>query len=186
MVRQGKLTGKRLQESRLWQDIRDKLANGDDIPTLARWIREQGVCEDIKTTSLIRQLYRVRDSLPPAEIVGAQSSVHLRDARDRVERGINVLEEMVGLIRIQKRRILIDNKLEEMGGKTFPTLTRDIVAQGQLLVDYKNMLSEIGMFHAQGVDVIEGEIVSSTFSSLSDDDMVMLLRLEESLGQQRV
>lgn len=147
--------------SKHYEAIRERLCQGVPIPEIARWIHDE--LQDfrhVKKDSLIRKLYRFKQTIPLEEqtltpkavalAINSQKAALAKEKEEYVD-NLNELEEMERLFRLQMKRVMIDHAHEEKIGKLFGStdntmrLALDILAKrASLKIDMVNHERKLG------------------------------------------
>ena len=117
------------------EDINLRINSGDTMPNIAKWMQnELKIYTDVGYKSLVVILSKYRnDYLPPMEI--AQNAVLTKhsEAIERVQKGLDEIEEIEWLYQLQKDRIEIGTKFEKKLGFLNKNLNVDVALALQIL-----------------------------------------------------
>jgi hypothetical protein len=144
---------------------------------LSRFIQEdRKEYLDVTPQGLAQQLADFRKTVPAAHLVQKRFPEVFDQAKERVEAGLNELEELEDLYRIQKARIDIEYGTERTIKKLMPSMTGEIREARQILESMASLKMDMGLIQrapkpGSGVNVsveVEarlGEEASSQFGS---------------------
>lgn len=128
-----------------FKEMDDKVKAGVAIEEVARWLQEDCFAQtEIKRDSLVRKLYRYKQSLPPADLV-RHEPLYIQKAIEKLRRGVSELDEMEKLYLLQLKRISIDAQTEERITKLFSGTNSEIRLAADLLVRMMNLKQELGI-----------------------------------------
>lgn len=134
----------------------ERICSGWPITQVARFIQdERREYTDISRKGLEQQLTEFRKSIPATHLVAKRFPDIFDKALERVEEGIDELEELAELYRIQKNRIAIDYKTEKSIHKLLPSMTAEIREARQILESMSTLKMDLGINHRapKNVDV---------------------------------
>lgn len=136
-----------------FDDVHERLLSGWSVPTVAKYIRED--CHEL--TSMTEQsvcllLYKYRKAIPPGEFLQkaeevmpkAVTRIH-KAAEERMTNGLNELEELERLYKLQLDRIrkgMLDEKEAE---KLFPSLNQEFRIAKDLLESSATLKMDLGL-----------------------------------------
>jgi hypothetical protein len=137
---------KRLKDLPNFQTIRLKLASGISCESVAEWMQVNvGQCTDVKRDTLVRQLYRFRESIPPAEIAPVQL-VKMHQKVEQFTHQLSAHDELVKIIEYQLVRL---GKLVEMEEKmamgVLPTMGTEMDRMVKYLSNLAVLRGEMGL-----------------------------------------
>lgn len=176
----GKKTNNRTQEKfskfknmPYFKEFDQKVRAGISASVIAKWLQNE-LCmfTDERLDSLGKSIYRYKESLPPGSITLAKP-VYIEKAIEKMERGIDELEELESLYLLQKKRISIDAETESKINKLFSNTNREIALAKDLLKDRVELKMELGLLNrvAKKVDVSGGMVnVNQNLEPDMDDD----------------
>jgi hypothetical protein len=122
------------------------LCSGWGLRELARFIQEERKeYTEISRTGLEQQLLEFRKAVPAGHLVQKRFPKVYDDARDKVQEGIDELNELEELYRIQMHRIGVDFGNEKKIKKLMPSMTSEIREARQLLESMANLKMELGL-----------------------------------------
>ena len=130
-----------------YEGIYERLCLNYKLTAVADWVQqEQGEATHIKRESLVKMLAGLRQQIPDADLLGARPlSVDHTRAVERMKEGLNVLEELEKLYRIQTARIAIDVKNEQNINKLMKGLTGEMKEARELLQAYHQVQADLGL-----------------------------------------
>ena len=142
---------KRLKELECFPQIEGKVKAGISLDEVARWIQEDLFqLTDIQRESVKRQLYRYKATLPAGELLQATGEpLWVRKAIEKMERGIDELEELEKLYLLQLRRISGDAETEAKIGKLFKGTNKEIQLATELLEKRLKLKMDLGILDRQ-------------------------------------
>jgi hypothetical protein len=142
----------------LFNEIYGRLVAGESPMRVANWLQSAvppddifGV-ESIKYLSLTRRLYRFRDALPPAVLLGRS---YIDEMYQSAEASVDVLNEFDTLIRLQKERISAFAQKEKDFPVPLEQVRREIATLGELLERRRETAIAFG-FHGASHTVVMG------------------------------
>jgi hypothetical protein len=143
-----------LRRIRCFKDVHERILAGWSMPELARFIQEdKSEYQHASKVALIQTLQRYRDSIPPAQLMAKRMPEEFAEAKEKVDKGINVLEEQTKLFKLQMERIEIDRKNEKNIGKLMPTMTQEIRVASELLSRISDLEMDLGLVTRVGEEV---------------------------------
>lgn len=140
--------GSRIRSLQCYPQVHQQLVEGIPVPEIAREIHEEHKeALDVARDSLVRALYRFKDTIAPAEMLAARLPRKHAEALAKVRQGLNELEELEGLFAMQKKRIEKLVKVEE-GVPTilFPNLTNEMRVGVEMLREMSAMKKSMGIY----------------------------------------
>lgn len=126
-----------------------KVKAGISIDEIARWLQDDLYqMTDIQLDSLKRQLTRYKASLPPAELLKAtEEPLFIREAIQKMKRGINEIDELEKLYLFQLQRISRDAETERKINKLFKGTNKEIELATSLLEKSLKLKMELGLLN---------------------------------------
>lgn len=142
---------KRLKELDCFPEIEAKVKAGISLDEVARWLQDDMFqLTDIQRESVKRQLYRYKSTLPPGELLNAVGEpLWVRTAIEKMERGIDELEELEKLYLLQLKRISGDAETEARIGKLFKGTNKEIQLATELLEKRLKLKMDLGILDRQ-------------------------------------
>lgn len=132
----------KLKQSPSYQEVHDKICAGVAIERIAEWLQEEkGEFTNIKRPSLVRQLYRYKESIPATKLADAGLPSHLWKKIEGMKRGVNELEELEKLYLLQLQRIALGVDTEEK----IKFLNKAIRKELELAADLLGRMAELKM-----------------------------------------
>lgn len=127
-------------------DVHRKLIEeGVPLRTIARYIQdERNEMTHLAESTVVNHLHNYRVSIPAAQRAGPLNVVFERAAEEVVE-GLNELEEMQRLYKIQMQRIEIDFQTEKNIKKLLPSMTQEIKAAREILSSSAQLKMDLGL-----------------------------------------
>lgn len=127
------------------EEIEDRLAAGYPLPEVAKWLQEEKCeCTDMSRKSLTTTLWRFKQDMPPLEIATPIPETAIK-AREAVLEGIDELDELEALYRIQKGRVSRYANLEKAAPMPWASLNKDIMLAATILVRRHEIKMDLGM-----------------------------------------
>lgn len=129
-----------------YQELHSKLSKGRPVAEVADFIREQRkMLQDVPRDKLIALLKEYRATLNPADVLGGFAPEEVRDARAKVEEGINELDELGFLYTTQKERIQEERKIEQRIQKLIPGFGKEIGLAKDILEARAKLKMDLGL-----------------------------------------
>lgn len=136
----------KLKAMKCFQEMHTNVCGGWPIRELARWIQEEKrEYSEITRNSLITILTEYRNALPPVEVLNNEALPIMERASEQLENGLNTLDEMEKLYRIQMARVVMDHKIETAIGKSLKDLGNEMRVARELLVSYEELRMDLGL-----------------------------------------
>ena len=139
-----------------FDEIHAKVVGGHSLTSLAKWIQnDKKEYTDVGLQSLVSVLKDYRASLPPAEKASVLLPKTVEKAVQELEKGIDALETMGWLIKLQQKRLEIGHKHEENMKILLPSMTQDVRALAEVTRGYNEIQMDLGIKnrHIGQVDV---------------------------------
>ena len=131
------------------------IEQGHPIKTTARFIQEErNEMTDVAFPNLVYLLQTYRDSIPAAQRM-KPLSLGLEKAAQEVAKGMDELEELQSLYKLQMERINIDFQTEKNIKKLLPTMSQEIRTAREILSAAAQLKMDLGLNerHLGTVDV---------------------------------
>lgn len=138
---------KRLKEIDCFPEIESKIKAGVSPDEVGRWLQEDmfKLC-DIKRESVVRQLYRYKSTLSPADLLTATPQpIWVTKAIEKMKRGIDELDELEKLYLLQLQRISRDAETEAKINKLFKGTNKEIQLATELLEKRIKLKMDLGI-----------------------------------------
>jgi len=121
------------------------LLEGDPLAQVARYVQEEhGECTDISAEAMARALKRYRSHIPNTAFV--QRAPHVvQEAVAELRDGLDEVQELEDLYRIQMERLQIDLKNEKNIGKLLPSMTREVKQAREILISLAQLKIDLGL-----------------------------------------
>lgn len=179
---------RKLRALTCYQEVYDRLCSGWPLGQVARFIQEERhEYKEISRSGLEQQLTEFRKQMPPGDLVQKRFPEVFEAAKEKVEKGINELEELEELYRIQMHRIGVDFSTEKAIKKLLPSMTAEIREARQLLESMANLKLEMGVISRaeRGTNVnvgvtVEASISDETAGTFGDPSVRAVLEDPES------
>lgn len=143
------------------------------IRLTAKWLKEDmKEMTEMSDEALVKALHEYRKSVPAAERAKPMNVVVER-AAEEIERGLDELEEMNRLYKMQMARIEIDFQTEKNIKKLLPTMTQEIRTAREILSASAQLKMDLGLNerHLGKVDV-ETTLLSDVAEKYADSPAV--------------
>lgn len=140
----------KLRAMACFQEVHERICKGFPLKLVAEFIqdeREEYVHASKET--LIRQLQKYRDDIPPAERAKYTMPKSQMEALEEVEEGIDELTEITKLYKRQLRRMDIDEQVEKNIGKLLPTMTQEVRVALEILHKSAQLKMDLGLNERQ-------------------------------------
>lgn len=137
-------------------EVHKKLVEeGVPLRVIARYVQgERNEMTNLAESTVINHLHNYRNSIPAAQRAGPLNVV-FEKAADQVMEGLDELQEMQRLYKIQMQRIEIDFQTEKNIKKLLPSMTQEIKAAREILSNSAQLKMDLGLAerHLGKVDV---------------------------------
>lgn len=151
-----------LKACRCIDEVERRIRLGWSSADLVKMIQEEyGELTHISEKYCARLIEMFRGELPPADLMlTSKNSTMARHAQRQVVSGLNELEELEKLYKMQMRRIDIDVGNETNINKLFPTTGREIFVAAKLLKQSADLKLDLGLYKKKlgTVEISEGAI----------------------------
>lgn len=135
-----------LRKLKCFQEVHDRIIRGWPISEVARFIQDdQQEYGSITRASLVTILHEYRKSIPPADLVRNTVPGAVMNAVQQVEAGVDEIESLEKLFRLQMSRIDIDHAIEKNAKKLFPSMTQEIKAAKDILAELAQLKMDLGL-----------------------------------------
>ena len=135
----------RLRGLSCFQEVHRRVVQGIPLTNVAKFIQdESNEYTDIQQGSLVAQLSEYRQSLTPGEMLAPQMPQHLASKIEEMEDGLNELEGLEELYKIQLERVKMEINTEKGLKKLFRGTGGEIRIASQILVSRANLKMELG------------------------------------------
>lgn len=147
----------KLRQIRCFPAVDKKIRAGVPCENVAEWIQDdQNEYTDIKRDSLVRQLYRYKEAMPPA-LLDHPEPLHIRKKIENLKRGVNEADELEKLYLLQLTRISRTVENEDKMNFLLKETRKEIDVARMLLLDLAKLKIEIGVYNRQPL-AVTGEI----------------------------
>jgi hypothetical protein len=136
----------RLKNCPAFPEIDDKVKAGVTLEKVAADLQEQGYFTDVQESSVVRMLYRYKESLAATQLVKYAMPPHMHKKLQKTENQLDELDELQKLARLQIQRI--DASYEQEKNLHFPIKSLDGMiqtAQGLVLASAK-LKMDLGIY----------------------------------------
>ena len=129
-----------------FQEVYDRILDGWPLSEVARFIHEvKKEALDLGRSGLVAALQDYRKTIPPAELVKKRLTPVFIEAAKEVEEGIDELQELEKLYKLQMGRISIDLKNEQNIKKLLPTTGQEVRVAREILSNYADLKMDLGL-----------------------------------------
>ena len=129
-----------------YQEVYERICAGWPLAQVARFIHEERQeYLEVSRNRLEQQLSEFRKQMPPGDLVRTRFPEVFDKAKEAVEEGINELQELEELYRIQMHRIGVDFATEKSIRKLLPSMTAEIREARNLLKDMAELKMDMGV-----------------------------------------
>lgn len=136
----------KLKAMKCWPEVDQKVRAGIAIENIAEWVQEErGEYLDAKRDSLIRALYRYKQSLPATQLA-IPEPLHIHKKIEKLKRGLRELEEMEKLYLLQLSRISMATELEDKMRFPNSKLWKDVELAQNILLNMAKLKMEMGLY----------------------------------------
>jgi len=136
----------RLQSLACFDDVHEMVTTGWPLAEIAKYVQKtKREYTDVEELSLIYILQAYRRSLPPTTLVARRLPHAFSKAAQEVRDGLDVMEELTKLFRIQMTRIDIDHALEKKAEKLIPSVNQEIKEARSILESLQKMKHDLGL-----------------------------------------
>lgn len=176
----------KLRALKCYQEVYDRICAGWPLAQVARFIQEERKeYTTISRHGLEQQLVEFRKQMPPGDLVQKRFPEVYDEAKEKLKKQVDELEELEELYRIQMRRVEIDFNTEKNIGKLLPSMTGEIREARQILESLANLKMEMGVLGraARGVDVnveVEATLTEDMMARFGDGAVGKVLENPES------
>lgn len=147
----------KLRALRCFPEVDKKIRAGIPCENIAEWIQEdQGEYTDVKRESLVRQLYRYKESIPGDELE-TPDGLYVRKKIENLKRGVNEAAELEKLYLLQLSRISMMVQTEDKIKFIQKGTRGEIEAARQILLDLAKLKIELGVYSRQPF-TIQGQV----------------------------
>lgn len=162
----------KLRALKCFDEVYERICGGWPMTQLARFIQEErNEYTDIKQTQLEYLLREFRKTIPAGDLVAKRFPEVFEDAMERVGEGLNELDELQELYRIQMHRIGIDFRTETKINKLMPSMTSEIREARQLLESIAELKMDMGVNNrapTQHQVNVDGQVEATLSADLVD------------------
>jgi DNA-binding transcriptional MerR regulator len=172
----------RLKQLKCFDEVHHKVTTGWPIHQIARYIQEEAQeLTDVSLSTIGRLLTNYRKKDGAAGMLQKTLPEAYNEAVSRVSKGLDELEELEKLYRLQISRIKIDHKLETDSKKLLPSLNREIKTAAAMLGSMAQIKMDLGLNkrHLGQLDV-EGSVHTEVQLRYGSDTVNKVLNDPES------
>jgi hypothetical protein len=129
-----------------FHEVYDKILDGWPLTEVARFIQDvKKEATDITRVGLVAALQDYRNTIPPAELTKKRLTSTYMDAVKEVEEGLDELQELEKLYKMQMGRITIDVQNEKNIKKLLPTTGQELRIAREILSTYADLKMDLGL-----------------------------------------
>lgn len=143
-----------------FQEVHNKIAAGAAANRVVDYIHQQGLLLEVPREKLSALVQGYRKSLSPAELLLQNMPEDVLDAKDRFDTGLNELDELHRLYRIQTGRINRVLRTEAEMNLLLPTTRVEVQAAESLLLSAVKTRVALGLGLEGDTDADEGEVTT--------------------------
>ena len=172
-----------LRKCGCFPEVDKRLRTGSSTPEIASMIQDEYGELTHLSHKYVQQLIKAhRSSLPPTELALTTSDSRVaKTARKKLAEGLNELEEMEKLFKIQIERINIDFGNERKIKKLFPTTGREVYVAVKILKQSADLKSDLGIYQKQlGTVEITGKAAIAIADRTGNDSIGGIVRDADS------
>ncbi len=142
---------KKLKGLDCFDEVDAKIKAGVSPDEVARWLQEDLLqMTEIQRESLRRQLYRYKAELPASELIkGREEPLFIRKAIEKMNRGINELDELEKLYLYQLKRISKNAETEDKLSIMLKGTSKEIQLATDMLEKMIELKMELGLVNRQ-------------------------------------
>lgn len=135
-----------LRRLRCFNEVHERLIAGWSVSELARFIQDdRSEYGNVSRQGLMQVLQRYRDSIPPAQLMRRALPKEFEEAKKQVDDGLNALDELRDLYRLQMKRVAIGWNNEQNIKILLPTMTQEIRVARELLSGIADLEMDLGL-----------------------------------------
>ncbi len=176
-------TFSRLKAAKCFNEIDRRIRLGWSSPDLAEAIQQEfHELQDVSLRYLKKVLDRYRTSIPPSELsMVSPSSLMGKRITQKMDKGLNELEQIELLYDMQMKRIAIDVGNEEKINKLLPTTGNEIYVAMKLLKQSTDLKMDLGLLKRQlGTLEMTGQLAAEATERYGKDSVGKVLADPES------
>lgn len=173
----------RLGACACFPEIDRRIRLGWTTPALVKAIQEEfGELGDLSIPYVKKLLDQYRSSIPPAELsMASANSVVARNANRKLSDGINELDELEKLYKLQMDRINIDFDKEQKLGKLFNGTGREVFVAMKILRQSAELKMDLGLVKRQlGTMEVTGQVAAEVTERYGKDSIGKVISDPES------
>jgi len=181
--RAGRFGLSRLRDANCFSEIDRRLRLGWTTPALAKAIQHEfNELTDLSITYIRKLIDQYRSTIPAAELsMASPNSIVARNANKKLSDGINELEEIEKLYKIQMERIQIDFGNEKTLKKLFPTTGREVYVAMKLIKQSADLKMDLGLVKRQlGTMEFTGQVAAEVTDRYGKDSIGKVIADPES------
>lgn len=167
-------TGNKFMTCQCFSEIDRRIRLGWTTTALVKSIQEEfGELKELSPIYLKKLLDEYRASIPPAELsMLSSNSMIARNATKKIADGINELDELEKLYKIQMDRINIDYDKEKMLGKLMNNTGREVFVAMKILRQSAELKMDLGLIKRQlGTMEVTGQVAAEVTERYGKDSI---------------
>ena len=143
--RKGNSKHKRFRNMNCYNEFHSRVMQGYALTEIASWLQEEmQECTDIAYDSLVTLITRYRKDLSPVEVKTHMTPEIVKKAEEELAEGLDELNELQSLYKLQLERINMGHKFEKMTNVLNKMLGGEISRAGDLLMRHHNLKMDLG------------------------------------------
>lgn len=136
----------KLRGLKCFSDVHDRVFQGWPISDLARYIQDdRQEYTDVTRDALIQVLKSYRSSIPPAQLIQKRMPQTFAKAAEKVDEGLDELDELGKLYKLQMERIEIDRGTEKKIHKLLGNMSQEVRVAAEILGRYATLKQDLGL-----------------------------------------
>jgi hypothetical protein len=151
------------------------------MKALADYIQEE--CDEYTEVSkegLVSVLRRYRDTIPPAQLIQKRIPSKFESAQEKIDEGLDELQELWNLYQIQMERLGIEFENERTIKKLFPSMTQEIRTTREILSTIAELKMDLGLNNRQlGTVDVDAHITAHVADKFSNPRVARVLASPE-------
>lgn len=136
----------RLRGLNCFDEVRKRIIAGWAAGAIAKFIQEDAKeYDDVARESLTTMVSEFREAMPPAELLAIRMPQAVAKAEEKLEKGIDELEELQKLYLMQMERIEIDRGSERKINKLFKSMNAEMLTAQKILRTRAELKMDLGL-----------------------------------------
>jgi len=126
-----------------WPEAKEMILRGEGSTDVARFLRSNGEYDDVALGSTVKAIERYRADIEPVEVVPPRM---VEKGLEKLDAGLDILDELESIIVMQRKRIANARSLEEkMGGILNPEIRFELTLLRDTVIQYVEVLQSLGL-----------------------------------------